>query len=350
MKRAYVLGVIVISGALATAAAQLSAQQPPAGAPPAGAPGQGRPGGPPGAPPGGARGGGGGGVEAAKKIADNLFWVPGAGGNTAIFVTGNGVVLVDTKLANNGQAILDQVKSVTDKPVTHIINTHTHGDHNGSNVFFPATVEIVTQENTAKNMQKMPAFQEAANKHGVPDRTYQDKMTLLSGDGNFEDPAGNDLDGEATWPLPATGSGDGTAGGNFVVNFTAEGPATAAFPALLPLAPGGTLAFANTPQGTAAATQMTGARRSSVMPFPPPPTSHAAHALPMATTDTTAASPPKRTPSTTPLDQELEGVDGLVAPASVSDPMIAPRHHHRRSAESSNGHPHHRRPRSPRQG
>jgi glyoxylase-like metal-dependent hydrolase (beta-lactamase superfamily II) len=181
MKRAYVLGVIVMSGALAAAAAQLSAQQPPAGAPPAGAPGQGRPGGPPGAPPGGARGGGGGGVEAARKIVDNLYWVPGAGGNTAIFVTGNGVVLVDTKLANNGQAILDQVKSVTSKPVTHIINTHTHGDHNGSNVFFPATVEIVTQENTKANMEKMPAFADAANKHGLPDRTFKERETLLSG-------------------------------------------------------------------------------------------------------------------------------------------------------------------------
>ena len=47
------------------------------------------------------------------------------------------------------------MKTVTDKPITHIINTHTHGDHNGSNIFFPASVEIVTQENTAANMQKM---------------------------------------------------------------------------------------------------------------------------------------------------------------------------------------------------
>ena len=82
MKRAYVLGVIVMSGALAAAAAQLGAQAP-AGAP--GAPGQGRPGGPPG---GGRGGGGGGGVEAARKIADTLYWVPGAGGNKAAATKG----------------------------------------------------------------------------------------------------------------------------------------------------------------------------------------------------------------------------------------------------------------------
>jgi cyclase len=108
--------------------------------------------------------------------------IPGQGGNTAAFITADGVVLVDTKLANNGQAILDQLKTVTSKPVTHIINTHTHGDHTGSNDFFPASVEIVTQENTAENMKKMPAFQEESKKHGLPDRTFKDKLTLRGND------------------------------------------------------------------------------------------------------------------------------------------------------------------------
>jgi len=172
MKRTYVLGVIVIAGAVAAAAANLAAQQPAAG--------QGREGGQ------GRGGPGGGGVGAIQKVGSNVYMVPGAGGNTAVYVAANGVVLVDTKLANNGQAILDQVKSVTDKPITHIINTHTHGDHNGSNTFFPASVEIVVQENTAANMQKMPAFQEAANKHGLADRTYKDRLTLLSGNDAIE--------------------------------------------------------------------------------------------------------------------------------------------------------------------
>jgi glyoxylase-like metal-dependent hydrolase (beta-lactamase superfamily II) len=101
-------------------------------------------------------------------------------------VTANGVVLVDTKLANNGQAILDQVKAVTPKPITHIINTHTHGDHTGSNDFFPASVEIVTQENTKTNMEKMDAFKDPAKKHGLPDKTYKDKLTLLGGNDSID--------------------------------------------------------------------------------------------------------------------------------------------------------------------
>jgi len=161
MKRLFVLGAVVLAGGVGAAIVQ--AQQ--AAAP------QGRGGGGFNFPP----------VSAAEKVADNLYMVPGQGGNTAVWVMASGVLLVDTKLANNGQAILDEVKKVTDKPITYIINTHTHGDHNGSNQFFPASVEIVTQANTAAHMAQTPVFQEAANKHGLPDRTFKDKMSLFKG-------------------------------------------------------------------------------------------------------------------------------------------------------------------------
>jgi glyoxylase-like metal-dependent hydrolase (beta-lactamase superfamily II) len=113
-------------------------------------------------------------------VKDNLYVIHGAGGNTTVFVTGDGVVLVDTKLANNGEAILNQVKTVTDKPVSMIINTHTHPDHNGSNDYFKdarPTIEVVTHANTKKwvdaNPQSKPAMK--------PDKTFTDRMTLGKG-------------------------------------------------------------------------------------------------------------------------------------------------------------------------
>ena len=90
-----------------------------------------------------------------EKLRDNLYLMRGGGGNSAVFITANGVVVVDTKNPGWGQPLLDKIKSVTDKPVTTIINTHTHGDHVSGNVEFPATVEVVTHENTAKNMEDM---------------------------------------------------------------------------------------------------------------------------------------------------------------------------------------------------
>ena len=120
-------------------------------------------------------------VAQIEKVKDNLFMITGGGGNTAAYITANGVVLVDTKLSNWGQAILDKVRTVSDKPITHIINTHTHGDHVGSNEFFAASVEIVAQANTSANMAKMKNFATPETKHGMPDRTFADRMTVLGG-------------------------------------------------------------------------------------------------------------------------------------------------------------------------
>jgi cyclase len=125
-------------------------------------------------------------VVEVEKLKDNLFVLKGGGGNTAVFVTAGGVVVVDTKNPGWGQPILDKIKELTPKPVMTIINTHTHGDHVSGNVEFPATVEIVTHENTKANMQKMvtatgiaPANPPApnifvANKgRGLPKKTFK---------------------------------------------------------------------------------------------------------------------------------------------------------------------------------
>jgi glyoxylase-like metal-dependent hydrolase (beta-lactamase superfamily II) len=120
-----------------------------------------------------------------QKVRDNLYNIGGAGGNTTVFITAEGVVLVDTKLANNGDAILKQVRTVTDKPVSMIINTHTHPDHNGSNDYFKAarpTVEIVAHENTKKWVEANPRSNPAMR----PDRTYAEKTTLGKGNDRID--------------------------------------------------------------------------------------------------------------------------------------------------------------------
>jgi glyoxylase-like metal-dependent hydrolase (beta-lactamase superfamily II) len=156
MKRTFVLGTLLVIGALSIAAAQQAqAKQ----------------------------------VIDVVKVADNYYVLtsstPGndatfSGGNVGIFITGNGVVLVDTKLAGWGQTFLDRVKSVTSKPVTMIINTHTHGDHTGNDDKFGTNVEIVAQENTKANMAKMDAFK-GDKAVFLPKKTFKDTMTLGSG-------------------------------------------------------------------------------------------------------------------------------------------------------------------------
>ena len=124
-----------------------------------------------------------------EKVRDNLYVITGSGlanieafsgGNTAVFVTDKGVVLVDTKLPGWGQPILERIKTVTDKPITTIINTHTHDDHVGSNEFFGASVETIVHENTRANMARMDAFK-GTKANLVPKRTYKDRLSVGTG-------------------------------------------------------------------------------------------------------------------------------------------------------------------------
>lgn len=123
------------------------------------------------------------------KVKENLWIIAGSspvdrskftGGNTAIYVADSGVVVVDTKVPGYGPLLLARIKSVTSKPVTMIINTHTHFDHTGSNDGFAPSVEFVAHENTKANMEKMDAFKGEKAKF-LPKRTYKDKLSLLSG-------------------------------------------------------------------------------------------------------------------------------------------------------------------------
>ena len=122
-----------------------------------------------------------------EKVKDNLYIITGAsdlaafsGGNTAVFITDAGVVLVDTKLPGWGPTILERVKTVTSKPITTIINTHSQNDHSGSNEFFPANVDSVVHENTKANMVKMEEFR-GDKARALPKRTFNDKLSIGKG-------------------------------------------------------------------------------------------------------------------------------------------------------------------------
>jgi cyclase len=119
-------------------------------------------------------------VVQVEKLKDNLFMLTGGGGNTAVFIQSAGVTVVDTKNPGWGQPVLDKIKELTPKPITTIVNTHTHGDHVSGNVEFPATVEVIVQENTKTNMEKMGIFTKNDGR-GLPKRTFKDRLTVGRG-------------------------------------------------------------------------------------------------------------------------------------------------------------------------
>jgi cyclase len=171
MKRELVLGILIAAGTLAIATRAQQAPAPTA-------------------------------IE-VEKLKENLFVLRGGGGNTAVFVQTDGVTVVDTKNPGWGQPLLTKIRELTNKPVTTIINTHTHFDHVSGNVDFPATVDIVTHENTAANMKRIAATTNLppvtgfpgtlpsnvlaqSGGRGLPTRTFRDAMTIGAGNDRID--------------------------------------------------------------------------------------------------------------------------------------------------------------------
>lgn len=109
-----------------------------------------------------------------EKVTDNLYVIVGNGGNVAAMPTSEGVLLVDDKFAQDAPDILAKVKTISDKPVRYVLNTHQHGDHTGGNEAMMASAEIVIHKNARANMVegKMP---------GLPHITFSDETQIFLG-------------------------------------------------------------------------------------------------------------------------------------------------------------------------
>jgi cyclase len=87
-----------------------------------------------------------------NKIKDDLYEIEGDGGNVAVYITNEGVIMVDDKFEQDSQQIMDKVKSVTNQPIKYILSTHYHQDHSGGNTNFYAIAEIISTVNAHNNI------------------------------------------------------------------------------------------------------------------------------------------------------------------------------------------------------
>lgn len=174
MKRRVLIALTFV-GTMTLAASMILAQDPPVGR----GGGQGR-----GAGGGGGRGGRGGAPPAIKPVPNKagLYMVTGIGGNTTVRVTGDGLVVVDTK--NLGEAnynqLMDLIKTVSEAPVKFAVVTHVHQDHSGNtDSFIKAGAKVVAHENLKKNLE---TYNSAQGKPGTPNELYsKDYMIKLGG-------------------------------------------------------------------------------------------------------------------------------------------------------------------------
>ena len=110
----------------------------------------------------------------AEQIQSAAYVIYGGGGNVGVFVTNEGVVLVDDKFEQHVPDILDEVKGVTDQPVRYVFNTHHHGDHVGGNPTLLKSTEIIAHRNARENMLKN-------SQSGLPRVTFRKQTSVFLG-------------------------------------------------------------------------------------------------------------------------------------------------------------------------
>jgi cyclase len=95
------------------------------------------------------------------KLADGVYEIEhreGGGGNTTVIIGGRQVFVVDTCfLPSAAREDIAQIRQWTDKPVSFVLNTHFHNDHNfGNRIYmdaFPA-LTIIAHVETKKEMDR----------------------------------------------------------------------------------------------------------------------------------------------------------------------------------------------------
>jgi cyclase len=98
-----------------------------------------------------------------QKLGDNLYLlqptpVEGAagnfGGNVSAFVGDDGIVLIDPGFYNMAPKLEAALKTISDKPVKYVLNTHWHGDHSeADSVFKKAGAIVIDQDNVLTRMK-----------------------------------------------------------------------------------------------------------------------------------------------------------------------------------------------------
>ena len=85
-------------------------------------------------------------------VQGDIYMLVGDGGNITVQVGKQGVLLVDTGLAQMTDQLLAAIRKITDKPIRYIINTHVHADHTGGNEKIAKAGITVTGGNVAGNI------------------------------------------------------------------------------------------------------------------------------------------------------------------------------------------------------
>src|SRR3984893_11604143 len=121
-----------------------------------------------------------------RKMKDNIYLIENAltnlenirkyGGNVLVYLTPDGVILVDCKFEPMHDDIVSKVKSLTDKPIKYVILTHNHADHAGGAAKMAASgATVIISTDDLENLARAP------NQTWLPEVSYSQRAQLRLG-------------------------------------------------------------------------------------------------------------------------------------------------------------------------
>jgi glyoxylase-like metal-dependent hydrolase (beta-lactamase superfamily II) len=117
------------------------------------------------------------------KLSNNVYMLIGAGGNIGISVGVDGVFVIDDQFAPLSEKILTAIKTISDKPLNFLVNTHWHGDHTGGNENMTnAGATIIAHDNVKARLLKPKRDGSNNPKDALPVITFNDKLTITVND------------------------------------------------------------------------------------------------------------------------------------------------------------------------
>ncbi len=119
-----------------------------------------------------------------NKISNNFATLDGSGGTIGVLYGPDGVFMVDSQFAPLSDKIVAAIRTLTDRPIKYMVNTHVHPDHTGGNENFGKMgVTLLARENLRNRlMHPAPAASGAPGTPmpapGLPVITYNNQIVF----------------------------------------------------------------------------------------------------------------------------------------------------------------------------
>lgn len=110
-----------------------------------------------------------------EHIKNGVHWITDGGYQSAFVVGDEQVIAIDAPPSLGG-LVTKAIRDVTDKPITHVIYTHYHGDHIGNTDQFPDDAIRIANQQTYDLLVEL-----GDAKRRLPDVTYKDDYRLEVG-------------------------------------------------------------------------------------------------------------------------------------------------------------------------